>query len=155
MDRYHNVSISVQTEDFNPGLEYQQLENNSSVGAIVTFSGTVRDLNFGEPVGGLFLEHYPGMTEKALREIVDEAQRRWALLAVRLIHRVGQMYPGDRIVFVAVASAHRREAFAACEFIMDYLKTRAPFWKKETTPDGDRWVEARESDQEAAERWHQ
>lgn len=155
MDRHHNTLISVQTDDFDPGFEYQRLESSTSVGAIVTFTGTVRDLNLGESVGGLFLEHYPGMTEKTLQEIVNEAQQRWALLAVRLIHRIGQMYPGDRIVFVAVASAHRKEAFAACEFIMDYLKTRAPFWKKETTPDGDRWVDARESDQEAAERWHQ
>ena len=154
MDHHHSVSISVQAEDFNPVIEFQQLEHRS-VGAIVTFTGTVRDLNLGEQVGGLFLEHYPGMTEKALEEIVDEAQQRWTLLAVRLIHRIGQMHPGDRIVFVAVASAHRKEAFAACEFIMDYLKIRAPFWKKETTPDGDRWVEARESDQEAAERWRQ
>ena len=147
--------ISVQQEDFDPGLEYQQLENSKSIGAITTFTGTVRDLNLGEQVGGLFLEHYPGMTEKALQEIVDEAQQRWMIQAVRLIHRIGQLYPGDRIVFVGVASAHRQEAFAACEFIMDYLKTRAPFWKKETTPDGDRWVDARESDQEAAKRWRQ
>ena len=113
----------------------------------------MRDLNLGDQVGGLFLEHYPGMTEKALQDIVDEAQQRWMIQAVRLTHRIGQLYPGDRIVFVGVASAHRQEAFAACEFIMDYLKTRAPFWKKETTPDGDRWVDARESDQEAAKRW--
>ncbi len=145
--------ISVQQEDFDPGTEYQQLENSMSVGAITTFTGTVRNLNLGDQVGGLFLEHYPGMTEKALQAIVDEAQQRWTLQAVRLIHRIGQLYPGDRIVFVGVTSAHRKEAFAACEFIMDYVKTRAPFWKKETTPDGDRWVDARDSDQEAAERW--
>ena len=145
--------ISVQQEDFDPGVEYQQLENSQSVGAITTFTGTVRNLNLGDQVGGLFLEHYPGMTEKALQAIVDEAQQRWTLQAVRLIHRIGQLHPGDRIVFVGVTSAHRKEAFAACEFIMDYVKTRAPFWKKETTPDGDRWVDARDSDQEAAERW--
>ena len=145
--------ISVQQEDFDPGVEYQQLENSQSVGAITTFTGTVRNLNLGDQVGGLFLEHYPGMTEKALQVIVDEAQQRWTLQAVRLIHRIGQLHPGDRIVFVGVTSAHRKEAFAACEFIMDYVKTRAPFWKKETTPDGDRWVDARDSDQEAAERW--
>lgn len=146
-------SISVQQEDFDPGVEYQQLANSQSVGAITTFTGTVRNLNLGDQVGGLFLEHYPGMTEKALQAIVDEAQQRWTLQAVRLIHRIGQLHPGDRIVFVGVTSAHRKEAFAACEFIMDYVKTRAPFWKKETTPDGDRWVDARDSDQEAAERW--
>ncbi len=145
--------ISVQQEDFDPGVEYQQLANSQSVGAITTFTGTVRNLNLGDQVGGLFLEHYPGMTEKALQAIVDEAQQRWTLQAVRLIHRIGQLHPGDRIVFVGVTSAHRKEAFAACEFIMDYVKTRAPFWKKETTPDGDRWVDARDSDQEAAERW--
>lgn len=145
--------ISVQQEDFDPGVEYQQLENCESVGAITTFTGTVRNLNLGDQVGGLFLEHYPGMTEKALQAIVDEAQQRWTLQAVRLIHRIGQLHPGDRIVFVGVTSAHRKEAFAACEFIMDYVKTRAPLWKKETTPDGDRWVDARDSDQEAAERW--
>lgn len=145
--------ISVQQEDFDPGVEYQQLENSQSVGAITTFTGTVRNLNLGDQVGGLFLEHYPGMTEKALQAIVDEAQQRWTLQAVRLIHRIGQLHPGDRIVFVGVTSAHRKEAFAACEFIMDYVKTRAPFWKKETTPDGDRWVDARDSDHEAAERW--
>ena len=148
-----STSISVQQEDFDPGVEYQQLANSQSVGAITTFTGTVRNLNLGDQVGGLFLEHYPGMTEKALQAIVDEAQQRWTLQAVRLIHRIGQLHPGDQIVFVGVTSAHRKEAFAACEFIMDYVKTRAPFWKKETTPDGDRWVDARDSDQEAAERW--
>ena len=150
-----STSISVQQEDFDPGVEYQQLANSQSVGAITTFTGTVRNLNLGDQVGGLFLEHYPGMTEKALQAIVDEAQQRWTLQAVRLIHRIGQLHPGDQIVFVGVTSAHRKEAFAACEFIMDYVKTRAPFWKKETTPDGDRWVDARDSDQEAAERWRQ
>ncbi|WP_202969829.1 molybdopterin synthase catalytic subunit MoaE [Endozoicomonas atrinae] len=145
--------ISIQVEDFNPGHEYERLEGNKSSGAIVTFTGTVRDMNLGDEVGGLFLEHYPGMTEKALQEIIDEAMERWELQEVRVIHRIGKMHPGDRIVFVGVASAHRKEAFAACEFIMDYLKTRAPFWKKETTPEGDRWVDERESDQEAADRW--
>lgn len=145
--------ISIQVEDFNPGHEYERLEGSKSSGAIVTFTGTVRDMNLGDQVGGLFLEHYPGMTEKALQEIIDEAMERWELQIVRVIHRIGQMVPGDRIVFVGVASAHRKEAFAACEFIMDYLKTRAPFWKKETTPDGHRWVDERGSDQEAADRW--
>ncbi|WP_256493242.1 molybdopterin synthase catalytic subunit MoaE [Endozoicomonas sp. SCSIO W0465] len=145
--------ISIQVDDFNPGQEYERLEGNTSSGAIVTFTGTVRDMNLGDEVGGLFLEHYPGMTEKALQEIIDEAVQRWELQVVRIIHRIGQLHPGDRIVFVGVASAHRKEAFAACEFIMDYLKTRAPFWKKETTPEGDRWVDERGSDQEAADRW--
>ena len=147
--------ISIQTEDFNPGHEHEQLSNNPAAGAIVTFTGTVRDVNLGDSVGGLYLEHYPGMTEKALQDIIAEAGHRWSLAAVRVIHRVGQMYPGDRIVFVGVNSAHRREAFEACEFIMDYLKTRAPFWKKETTKEGNRWVSERDSDQQAAERWSQ
>ena len=145
--------ISIQVEDFDPGVEYQYLEGQKATGGIVTFTGTVRDMNLGDAVGGLFLEHYPGMTEKALQGIVDEARQRWELLGVRVIHRIGQLYPGDRIVFVGVSSAHRKEAFSACEFIMDFLKTRAPFWKKETTEQGDRWVEERASDQAAADRW--
>ena len=147
--------ISIQTDDFNPGFEHQQLSDNPSAGAIVTFTGTVRDMNLGDSVGGLYLEHYPGMTEKALQDILDEASERWELQACRVIHRVGKMVPGERIVFVGVSSAHRKAAFAACEFIMDYLKTRAPFWKRETTPEGDRWVAERNSDQQAAERWEQ
>lgn len=147
--------ISIQTEDFNPGYEHEQLSNNPAAGAIVTFTGTVRNMNLDDSVGGLYLEHYPGMTENALQKIIDEANNRWSLKAVRIIHRVGQMHPGDRIVFVGVSSAHRREAFEACEFIMDYLKTRAPFWKKETTEGGDRWVAERDSDQQAANRWRQ
>ena len=145
--------ISIQTEDFDPGFEHQQLSDNPAAGAIVTFTGTVRNMNLGDSVGGLYLEHYPGMTEKALQDILDEASERWSLEVVRVIHRVGQMHPGERIVFVGVSSAHRREAFEACEFIMDYLKTRAPFWKKETTNEGDRWVAERDTDQRAAERW--
>lgn len=147
--------ISIQTDDFDPGFEHQQLSNNPGAGAIVTFTGTVRDMNLGDSVGGLYLEHYPGMTEKALQDILDEASERWELQACRIIHRVGQMVPGDRIVFVGLSSAHRKAAFEACEFIMDYLKTRAPFWKKETTPEGDRWVAERDSDHQAAERWEQ
>ncbi|WP_067515126.1 molybdopterin synthase catalytic subunit MoaE [Endozoicomonas ascidiicola] len=146
--------ISIQAEDFIPSEEYARLEGDKSSGGIVTFTGTVRDMNLGDQVGGLFLEHYPGMTEKALQEIIDEAKQRWELIGVRVVHRIGQMYPGDRIVFVGVSSAHRKEAFAACEFIMDYLKTKAPFWKKETTDDGDRWIEERASDQEAADSWN-
>ena len=145
--------ISIQQHDFDPGVEHQQLSNNPAAGAIVTFTGTVRDMNLGDSVGGLCLEHYPGMTEKALQAILDEASERWPLEAVRVIHRVGQLYPGDRIVFVGVTSAHRKAAFEACEFVMDYLKTRAPFWKKETTQAGHRWVAERDSDHQAAERW--
>ncbi|WP_257275345.1 molybdopterin synthase catalytic subunit MoaE [Endozoicomonas sp. SESOKO4] len=147
--------ISIQKDDFDPGFEQDQLSNNTGTGALVTFTGLVRDENLGDDVGGLYLEHYPGMTEKSLRDIIDEAAERWPLQAIRVIHRVGQLQPGDRIVFVGVASAHRKAAFEICEFVMDYLKTRAPFWKKETTPEGDRWVDARESDEEAAKRWGQ
>ena len=145
--------ISIQTEDFDPGQEQALLSNSKGTGAVVAFTGLVRDENLGDNVGGLYLEHYPGMTEKALQEIIEEAAQRWPLQAIKVIHRIGQMHPGDRIVFVGVASAHRKAAFEICEFVMDYLKTRAPFWKKETTPEGDRWVDARESDQTAAERW--
>ena len=145
--------ISIQTEDFDPGFEHQQMSDNPAAGAIVTFTGTVRNMNLGDSVGGLYLEHYPGMTENALRDIVTEASERWELQACRVIHRVGQMHPGDRIVFVGVSSAHRKAAFEACEFIMDYLKTRAPFWKKETTQEGHRWVAERDTDQQAADRW--
>ncbi|KEQ19228.1 molybdopterin synthase catalytic subunit MoaE [Endozoicomonas numazuensis] len=147
--------ISIQQEDFDPGSEQDQLSSNCGTGALVTFTGLVRDENLGDDVGGLYLEHYPGMTEKALQAIIDEAAERWPLQAIKVIHRVGQLHPGDRIVFVGVASAHRKAAFEICEFVMDYLKTRAPFWKKETTAEGDRWVDARESDEEAAKRWGQ
>ncbi|WP_257287442.1 molybdopterin synthase catalytic subunit MoaE [Endozoicomonas sp. SESOKO2] len=147
--------ISIQKDDFDPGFEQDQLSDNTGTGALVTFTGLVRDENLGDDVGGLYLEHYPGMTEKSLRDIIDEAAERWPLQAIRVIHRVGQLQPGDRIVFVGVASAHRKAAFEICEFVMDYLKTRAPFWKKETTPEGDRWVDARESDEEVAKRWGQ
>ncbi|MBS1209121.1 MAG: molybdopterin synthase catalytic subunit MoaE [Proteobacteria bacterium] len=145
------MSISVQTEDFDIGPEIAALSaGRTDVGGVATFLGLVR----GD--GGLVamhLEHYPGMTEKALAEIIVQAQARWPLLAVRVIHRIGRLLPGERIVFVGVASTHRAAAFAACEFIMDYLKTRAPFWKKEETPAGARWVDARESDDAAAARW--
>lgn len=148
-----SIKIAIQTEDFDPGLAQSELGKNSGVGGIVTFTGLVRDNNLDDTVRGLYLEHYPGMTEHSLRAIVDEACERWSLHAVSVIHRVGQMYPCDRIVFVGTASAHRNEAFAACEFIMDYLKTRASFWKKETTPEGDRWIEERQSDRDAAQKW--
>ncbi len=145
--------IAVQTDDFDLAHEYQCLRADSSTGAIVTFCGLVRDMNDGKDVTGLFLEHYPGMTEKTLETIADEAAERWPLQAVRVIHRVGQMALCDQIVFVGVASAHRGAAFDACEFIMDFLKSRAPFWKREQTTQGEHWVEARTSDQDALERW--
>ena len=136
--------IRVQTADFEPGLELEQLrgENPGQSGALVSFTGLVRDLNAGAHIEQMTLEHYPGMTEKALTAIEQEAQSRWSLSGTLIIHRVGPLQPNDRIVFVAAASAHRKEAFRACEFMIDTLKTRAPFWKKETTPAGDRWVEA-------------
>ena len=123
------------------------------IGAVVTFTGKVRNHNLGDSVKALTLEHYPGMTEKSLAEIVDQARRRWPLGRVTVIHRIGEMWPGEEIVFVGVTSAHRGSAFAAGEFIMDYLKTRAPFWKREATPEGERWVESRDSDKQAASRW--
>ncbi|WP_341660618.1 molybdopterin synthase catalytic subunit MoaE [Vibrio sp.] len=146
-------SISVQIEDFSVGSEYQKLADNSTAGAVVTFVGKVRDMNLGDSVTGLSLEHYPGMTEKALVEICDQAIQRWSLSGVRVIHRVGDLEVGDQIVFVGVASAHRSAAFEACEFIMDYLKTKAPFWKKERIDGATRWIESRNSDQLAAQRW--
>lgn len=146
--------IVVQTEDFSLASEYAALcEDNSSDGAVVTFTGLVRDLNQGQRIISLTLEHYPAMTEKALREIVHEARHRWQLGRVRLIHRVGKLNLSEQIVFVGVSSAHRGDAFAACEFIMDYLKTRAPFWKKEQTVKGEHWVEARHADQQKAQQW--
>lgn len=146
--------ISVQFEDFSVADEYEELAQGTEAGAVVTFIGKVRDFNQGDSVTGLSLEHYPGMTEKALSEIVEQARARWPLLQVRVIHRVGDLDLGDQIVFVGVSSAHRGASFEACEFIMDYLKTRAPFWKKEQTPEENRWVDARESDTSAADRWH-
>lgn len=145
--------ISVQTEDFDVAAEYQALKDSASTGAVVMFSGLVRDMNLGNDVSGLYLEHYPGMTEKSLQAIADEAQQRWPIDTLRVIHRVGQLNVCDQIVFVGVASAHRDAAFSAAEFLMDYLKTRAPFWKREQVPEGQRWIEARTSDDEAASRW--
>ncbi|WP_281630215.1 molybdopterin synthase catalytic subunit MoaE [Vibrio sp. St2] len=145
--------VSVQFEDFSVGAEYEALAQCTASGAVVTFVGKVRDMNLGDNVTGLSLEHYPGMTEKALGEICQQAELRWPLLDVRVIHRVGDLDIGDQIVFVGVSSAHRGAAFEACEFIMDYLKTKAPFWKKERTTEETRWVESRESDAKAAERW--
>ena len=148
------MPVRVQTEDFDLGTEIARLRaGNPKIGAVASFVGVVRDLNDGERVATITLEHYPGMTEKALAAIVDEAKRRWDVIDVGIVHRVGELKPLDQIVLVVVVGAHRGEAFAACEFIMDYLKTRAPFWKKEQTPQGARWVEARVSDDDAAERW--
>jgi molybdopterin synthase catalytic subunit len=148
------MSIRVQTAAFDPGAELNALHAaDVGVGGVVGFVGYVRDFNEGREVGGLFLEHYSGMTEKALAKIADEAGRRWPLLNLEILHRIGRLEPGEPIVFVGCASAHRQAAFEACEFVMDYLKTRAPFWKKEDTGEGPRWVEGRDSDQEAAGRW--
>lgn len=148
------MTIRVQAQPFDPGHELNaQHAANLGVGAVVSFVGYVRDFNDGRDVGGMFLEHFPGMTEKALGKITDQARERWPLLSIEVIHRIGRLEPGEPIVFVAVASAHRQAAFEACNFVMDYLKTRAPFWKKEDTPQGARWVEGRDSDQAAADRW--
>ena len=148
------MAIRVQQQGFDPGRELNALHAaNLGIGAVVSFVGYVRDFNEGQTVSGMYLEHAPGMTEKALEKIAVEAAARWSLLQVEVLHRVGRLEPGEPIVFVAVASAHRAAAFEACEFIMDYLKTRAPFWKKEDTAEGSRWVEGRDSDLAAAERW--
>ncbi|MFZ4759030.1 MAG: molybdopterin synthase catalytic subunit MoaE [Burkholderiaceae bacterium] len=148
------MPVRVQTEDFDVSAELVRLRaGRPGVGAVASFVGTVRDLNDGRGVATMTLEHYPGMTEKALEAIVGEAKARWDLDDVLVVHRVGELRPLEQIVLVAVTSAHRGEAFAACEFVMDWLKTRAPFWKKERTPDGERWVDARESDDTAAARW--
>ncbi len=148
--------VWVQEEPFDPAAIQAELSaGNPSVGAVVSFIGLMRDINEGAKVSSMFLEHYPGMTERALERICDEAEGRWELLGVRVVHRVGELGPCDPIVLVAVASTHRGEAFRACEFIIDYLKTRAPFWKKELTPEGGRWVDARETDGVAERRWRE
>ena len=148
------TTIRVQEADFDLSTELANIRrNNPRIGAVASFVGVVRDLNDGSSVSGMTLEHYPGMTEKALADIAAEAAARWEVLGCTIIHRVGRLQPLDQIVLVVVASGHRGDAFAACEFIMDFLKTRAPFWKKESTPDGERWVEARDSDDQAASRW--
>jgi len=148
------VPVRIQTEDFDVSAEIAALRRgNPKIGAVASFVGVVRDVNDGDSVAALKLEHYPGMTEKAIEAIVAEAKARWDIADVTVVHRVGELKPLDQIVLVVVAGGHRGDAFAACEFIMDYLKTRAPFWKKEQTPHGARWVEARSSDDEAAERW--
>ena len=148
------MAVRIQTQDFDAGAEIAALRrDNPKTGAVASFIGLCRDVNDGDVVMKMTLEHYPGMTEKALEKIVAEAKTRWDVMEVLVVHRVGELKPADQIVLVVVTGAHRGEAFAACEFIMDYLKTRAPFWKKEETPQGARWVEARASDDEAAQRW--
>ena len=140
------MKISVQPGDFDVGLEIKGISKNSNIGAVASFVGLVRDV-------AMTLEHYPGMTERAIAKIVEEAKTRWQVIDCAVIHRYGALRPNDQIVLVAVASSHRGDAFAACEFIMDYLKTQAPFWKKEQTADGTHWVEAKAKDDKAAERW--
>jgi len=148
-----NTRIRVSEEPFNMADEYAWLAACDEDGAVVTFTGKVRNHNLGDAVTTLTLEHYPAMTEKALGEIVDEARRRWPLRRVVVVHRVGELRAGEQIVLVGVSGAHRGAAFDAAEFIMDYLKTRAPFWKRETTPDGSRWLDSRACDHQAADRW--
>ncbi|NVD97227.1 molybdopterin synthase catalytic subunit MoaE [Massilia sp. BJB1822] len=146
--------VRIQTEDFDVASELAQLRaGDARVGGIVSFVGTVRDLNEGAAISSMELEHYPGMTEQSIQAIIDQARQRWPLYGALVIHRVGPLQPMDQIVLVAVTSAHRGEAFAACEFIIDYLKTEAPFWKKEETPEGARWVDARVSDDQALRKW--
>jgi molybdopterin synthase catalytic subunit len=148
------VTVRVQTGDFDVGAEMAAMRHgNPKIGAIASFVGVVRDLNEGADVAEMTLEHYPGMTEKALDKIVREARERWDIYDALVVHRVGALKPTEQIVLVVVASAHRGEAFQACEFLMDYLKTRAPFWKKEKTTQGGRWVDARTADDAAADRW--
>ncbi len=148
------MSVRVQTEDFDVSQEMLALrQKNPKVGAVASFVGVVRDLNDGDEVSALTLEHYPGMTERSLEEIVSEAKSRWNIYDALIIHRVGTLLPLDQIVLVLVTSAHRGESFKACEFLMDYLKTRAPFWKKEQSSSGERWIDARTSDSVAAMRW--
>lgn len=150
------MSVRVQTEDFDIGAEISGMRRgNPAIGAIASFVGVVRDVNEGDIVADMTLEHYPGMTEKAIEDIIAQARGRWNVIDSLVVHRVGRLMPTEQIVLVIVASSHRGDAFAACEFIMDYLKTRAPFWKKESTQEGGRWVEARTSDDVAAERWRQ
>ncbi|EIB99494.1 MULTISPECIES: molybdopterin synthase catalytic subunit MoaE [Pantoea] len=148
-----DTQIRVGPAPFDMAEAYRWLAACDEDGAVVTFTGKVRNHNLGSDVAALTLEHYPGMTEKALQEIVAAARERWPLQRVTVIHRVGELFPGDEIVLVGVTSAHRGSAFSAAEFIMDYLKTRAPFWKREATEQGDRWVDARDSDHQAAQRW--
>jgi molybdopterin synthase catalytic subunit len=149
-----SFSVQVQTDDFSLSDEVLHLrKNHAGVGAVCAFIGTVRDRNDGDSVASLELEHYPGMTERSIEKMIEEAKTRFDILGARVIHRVGLLMPLDQIVLVAVTSAHRGQSFQACEFLMDYLKTQAPFWKKEATPDGHRWVDARVSDDKALQKW--
>jgi molybdopterin synthase catalytic subunit len=143
-----STRIRVQTEDFDQGHEYRQLAQGTEAGAVVTFVGRVRDFAEGAD-GRLWLEHYAGMTEAVLADLAEQARQRWPLIGITIIHRIGELHPGDQIVLVGVSAGHRHTAFSACEFLMDFLKTRAPFWKRE----GDRWVDAKDSDQAAADAW--
>ena len=148
------VRVSIQTQDFDLAKEIAQLRaNDKRVGAVCSFIGTVRDRNDGLQVSAMELEHYPGMTEKAIEAMIDEAIKRFAIFGARVVHRIGVLQPLDQVVMVAVTSAHRGTSFQACEFLMDYLKTQAPFWKKEATPEGARWVDARVSDDAALAKW--
>lgn len=148
------MSVSIQHEDFDVGKVMAELRATSNnVGAMVSFVGLVRDLSYDETVKNIFVEHYPGMSEKALNKIIAEAKQRWDLLAVKVIHRVGTLGPNDQIVLVATASSHRGHAFSGCEFIIDYLKTDAPFWKKEAKNQGEEWVVTKDSDVQRMERW--
>ena len=150
------MTIRVQTEDFDVSHEMLALrQKNPKVGAVASFVGVVRDINEGDSVATMTLEHYPGMTEKCIADILQQASGRWPLMAARVVHRVGDLSPGEQIVWVGVASRHRAAAFSACEFIMDYLKTRAPFWKKEQAAQGSRWVDASLDDEARAQRWQQ
>ena len=145
--------VSIQAQDFDVSQLQRELSADDTTGAIASFTGLVRSNNADREVAVMALEHYPGMTERSIEKIMSEASGRWKLLAIRVVHRVGSLRPGEQIVYVGVASSHRGDAFAACEFIMDYLKTRAPFWKKELTSTGEHWVEERSSDQQLAQRW--
>jgi molybdopterin synthase catalytic subunit len=148
------MTVRVQYEDFDVGAEIAAMRlARKDIGAVASFVGQVRDLSEGDEVAAMTLEHYPGMTEKALERIVEQAKQRWDIFDARVIHRIGELKPLDQIVLVVVSSAHRGEAFSACQYIMDYLKTEAPFWKKEQTPAGERWVEAKVSDDSARDRW--
>jgi molybdopterin synthase catalytic subunit len=148
------MSVRIQREDFDISTEIAALRAaRRDVGAVASFVGIVRDVNDGASVAGMTLEHYPGMTERSIQAIIDEAKSRWGIFEALVIHRIGELRPQDQIVLVIVTGSHRGDAFAACEFIMDYLKTQAPFWKKEQTPQGERWVEARDADDKAAARW--
>jgi len=150
------LSVIIQEADFDVAhLQSALLRGNAAEGAVATFTGYVRNVNNDSRVDSLELEHYPGMTERSIGEILHESAQRWPIYGASVVHRVGLLHPGDQIVWVGVSSAHRAAAFAACDFIMDYLKTRAPFWKKETGPQGSAWVEARDSDAQRARRWRQ